>query len=543
MRMLVLLLVLSYCPTAFHTYAGGKPRLVVAIIIDQFRFDYLERYYQFYSPSSDTSGGFRRLLDNGAWLRNAHCNYSGTYTAPGHATFLSGVVPGKSGIISNEWFDRASRHQTYCVLDSGVKAVGVDPEAEVGRMSPRNYLVQTVCDFNSNNDPEARTVGIAIKDRGAILPAGHRPISAFWFDAQSGNWISSTYYFGEGELPGWVNEFNARKLPESYLGKRWERLLAESLYAMPDDAPGEGIIAGEERPLFPHVVHDLDGVKERKRFDAILPMPFGNDLTAAFAEAAIDGERLGQRGHTDVLTLSFSSPDYCGHTFGPDSREQQDMMVHLDRQLASFFRYLDKTVGFKNCLLVLSADHGVAPIPEQTQHGKRLFKKPFLDSLRTAVDKKYPNVILEFYNDEVYLDTALIMQRGYIRAEVEHFVGRVAQRIPGIAKYYTRTQLRSGKLDRVGIMVANSFNAARSGDVHIVVRENWFFAYGATGTTHGTPYDYDRHVPIVFCGPGVKPGSYTKPTSTVDIAPTLVRLLGIKSDVKFSGRILHEILR
>ncbi|MBC8044664.1 MAG: alkaline phosphatase family protein, partial [Rhizobacter sp.] len=472
--------------------SSAKPKLVVGIVIDQFRFDYLSRFAAHFLPASENGGGFNRLLSNGALMTEARYSHSGTYTAPGHSVFLSGLTPGQSGVISNEWFDRTGNGgkgtEQYCVSDTMVNAVGIASQSRAGKMSPKNFNGTTLGDFLRERDPESRSIGIAIKDRGAILPAGVKAKGAFWFDSEAGNWISSTAYFPDGNLPAWAQTFNARKLPESYLGKTWTKLLPENVYAMKDTAAGEAPLIGEEQPVFPHTVKDLSKLtdprfRRSKRFDAVAPTPFGNELTLAIAEAALIGEQLGQRGHTDLLTVSFSSPDYCGHLFGPDSQEQMDILIRLDRQLDLFFKFLDTKVGFENCLIVLSADHGVAPLPEQTKGSERLFKKDFVDALNAAVAPKYPQVIREFYNDEVYLDTAVMRAKGFNAAEVEKFIGEEARKLRGIAGYITRTDILNGNLDATGKMVSNSFNVYRSGDVHIVVKPNTFFAFGQTGTT------------------------------------------------------------
>lgn len=530
---------------------SAKPKLVVGIVIDQFRFDYLSRFAAHYLPASDTSGGFNRLLGKGALMTEARYSHSGTYTAPGHSAFLSGLTPGQSGIVSNEWFDRTGNGgkgtEQYCVSDTTVNAVGIASQSRAGKMSPKNFNGTTLGDFLRDSDAGSRSIGIAIKDRGAILPAGVKAKGAFWFDPETGNWISSTHYFPDGALPQWTQDFNAKKLPESYLGKTWTKLLPENLYAVKDTAAGEAALVGEEQPVFPHTVKDLTKLtdprfRRSKRFDAVAPTPFGNELTIAIAEAALIGEQLGQRGPTDLLTVSFSSPDYCGHLFGPDSQEQMDILIRLDRQLDLFFKFLDAKVGFENCLIVLSADHGVAPLPEQTKGGERLFKKDLVEALNAAVTPKYPQVIREFYNDEVYLDTAVIRAKGFNAAEVEKFIGEEAKKLRGIAGYITRTDILKGNLDATGKMVANSFNMYRSGDVHILVKPNMFFAYGQTGTTHGTPYDYDTHVPILICGAGVRQGRYSNSSTIIDIAPTLCNVLGLPVPQGRTGRVLTEIL-
>ncbi|MGQ9806239.1 MAG: alkaline phosphatase family protein [Chlorobiales bacterium] len=528
-----------------------KPKLVVGIVVDQLRYDYLTRLEKHFLPSKKASGGFNRLIKNGATLIEAHYTFSNTLTAVGHQTFLSGVNPSRSGIIANDWYSRELKREMYCVSDSTVQAVGIAPEKNAGKMSPKNALVENVCDMLKKESPTSKVIGIALKDRGAILPAGKKGDAAYWFDTESGYWITSTYY--RTDLPDWLNEFNARKLPESYLGKTWVRLLPETSYTNIDNAPGEGTLIGESKPVFPHKVFDLRTApanplfKRNKLYDPILATPFGSELTLEVAKAAIEGERLGQRGVTDILTVSISTVDYCGHIFGYESHEAQDIVLRLDRQLDDFFKFIDKKIGFENCLFVLTSDHGVAPIPEQTVGGLRLYEKTFLDSLKAAVDTLYPNVIEAFINSEVYLNQKEIAEKKYELGEVEKFVGLMGMHLSGIVDYYTRQELMNLQevleFDSVGTMVLNSFHPARSGDVKLVLKENAFFSYRQTGTTHGTHYRYDTHVPILFCGKGIQRGTFTQKSAVIDIAPTLHALLGLKTPHRYDGRVIKEIMR
>ena len=547
----ITLLLLHFFFLPQQQFSQEKPKLVVGIVVDQLRYDYLTRLEKHFLPAKKNSGGFNRLIKNGANLTEAHYTFSNTLTAVGHQTFLSGVNPSRSGIIANDWYAREIKREMYCVSDSTVQAVGIAPEKSAGKMSPKNTLVENLCDALKRDSPTSKVIGIALKDRGAILPAGKRADAAYWFDTESGNWITSTYY--RATLPDWLNQFNGKKLPESYLGKSWTRLLPEKNYTNIDNAPGEGTLLGESEPVFPHKVFDLRTAadnplfKRNKLYDPIPATPFGSELTLELAKAAIQGEALGQRGVTDILTVSISTVDYCGHIFGYESHEAQDLVIRLDRQLDDFFKFIDKKIGFENCLFVLTADHGVAPIPEQTVGGLRLYEKPFLDSLKAAVDTLYPNVIEAFTNSEVYLNQKEIAEKKYELGEVEKFVGLMGMHLNGIVDYYTRQELMNLQevleFDSVGTMVLNSFHPARSGDVKLVLKENAFFSYRQTGTTHGTHYRYDTHVPILFCGKGIRRGAFSQKSAVIDIAPTLHKLLGLNAPLRYDGRILTEILR
>lgn len=551
--MKIFFIALLLCPSlliAKANVSGEKPKLVIGIVVDQMRYDYLTWLDKKFMPAGKKSGGFNRLLKNGASLTEAHYTFSNTLTAVGHQTFFSGVNPSRSGMIANDWYARELKREMYCVSDSTVQGVGILPEKNAGKMSPRNALVENVCDLLKKESPTSKVIGIALKDRGAILPAGKHADAAYWFDTESGNWITSTYY--QAALPDWINQFNALKLPESYLGKTWERLLPEKSYTNRDNAPGEGTLLGESEPVFPHKVFDLRTAadnplfKRNKRYDPIPATPFGSELTLELAKAAIKSESLGMRGVTDVLTVSISTVDYCGHIFGFESHEAQDLVLRLDRQLDDFFKFIDKTVGFENCLIILTADHGVAPIPEQTVGGLRLYEKPFLDSLKAAVDTLYPNVIEAFTNGEVYLNQKEIAEKKYELGEVEKFVGLMGMHLSGIVNYYTRQELMNLQevleFDSVGTMVLNSFHPARSGDVKLILKENAFFSYRQTGTTHGTHYRYDTHVPMLFSGKGIKQGKFSQKSAVIDIAPTLHDLLGLNAKHRYDGRVIREIV-
>ncbi|MCB1092568.1 MAG: alkaline phosphatase family protein, partial [Verrucomicrobiae bacterium] len=354
-KILTLLLLAAGSMNAFSSeppklVSSEPPKLVITILVDQLRYDYLERFHDQFSE-----GGFRLLMDNGAFLTDAHYNYMPTITGPGHASFLSGAPPAMHGIISNQWFDHRTGANVNCVSDPAVNGVGADDAA--GQRSPRNFFGSTLADemrlrFHS------KVIGISHKDRGAILPAGKKPAGAYWFHSASGNFITSTYY--RQELPEWVKEFNERKLPTQFIGQTWKRLLDPSLYQWPDDAAGEGKLAGEDKVTFDHQIV----ASEKEGFETIIPTPFGNQLLLEFALAALEGEKLGTGTHPDLLSVSFSSNDYAGHRFGPYSQEAQDITLRLDLQLNEFFKQVDQKIGLEKVYIVLTADHGVAPTPE-----------------------------------------------------------------------------------------------------------------------------------------------------------------------------------
>ncbi len=529
--------------------SSPAPRLVVGIVVDQLRADYLERFESMFLPVGKKTGGFRKLKQLGAQFTRCHYEYSATNTGPGHATFLSGTFPSRSGIVSNNWFDRKSKTFVYCVEDTTVSGVGNLSKESKGRRSPKNLLVPTLGDHIKAHSPNSKVIGLAIKDRGAILPAGHKGDAAYWYDSGTGVWVSSTYYFPDGSLPAWVKEFNDQKLSESFLGKTWTKLLPDNNYPMVDDVYGEGMIPGETSRAFPHQIKDLSRINDPRlsksgRFDALLPSPFGHELTTELAKAAIRNEKLGQRGVTDLLTVSYSSLDYCGHIFGPMSQEIQDMMVRLDRQLDEFFEFLDAEVGLENCLIVLTADHGVCPLPEFMDTGLRLNQDVMMDSLKIFVEEKNPKIIKYISKNEILLDYSIIEELDLYPAEIESFVANKARQLSYVAHAFTRSELIVGGLSGMGKMVLNSYNPNRNGDVYILYNP-YVIISKQTGTSHGTPYPYDTHVPLLFYGAQINSGVFNEKCSPANIAPTLHQLLGlppVQSDNAYDVRVLSEVI-
>jgi len=524
-----------------------QPKLIVGIVVDQLRYDYLQRFDALFLPVSEKSGGFRKLKQLGASFSNCNYAHSATNTGPGQATFLTGYYPKNSGIITNNWYDRLTNKVVYCVEDTSAIPVGCFSEKRFGERSPKNLLVPTLGDRLKNSSPHSKVIGLALKDRGAILPAGHKADAAYWFDAGSGKWISSIYYFPNQKLPKWVENFNQKNIAESYLGKTWHKLLSDKEYPMFDDVYGEGMIPGELKRTFPHKIIDLSTLTnprfcKSKRFDAFLPSPFGHELTTQFAKDAVVNEKLGQRGVTDILTISYSSLDYCGHIFGPMSQEVQDIVVRLDRQLDDFFEFLDQQVGLENCLIVLTADHGVCPLPEFMDDGKRLDQSEILDSIKIFVEEKYPNIIQYFSYNEILLNHQYIEDNDLYPAEIENFVANQIKKLSYVQNVYKRSELIVGGLSGIGKAVLNSFNPSRSGDIYIVYKPHTIVSY-QSGTTHGSPYNYDSHVPLMIYGKGIGPAQYNSSCSPAAIAPTLHHILKLPPLEKsaYDGRVLSEI--
>jgi predicted AlkP superfamily pyrophosphatase or phosphodiesterase len=495
-----------------------KPKLVLAIVIDQFRYDYLLRF------RSDYNSGLDRLLEHGAVFTEARYPQAVTVTAVGHSTFLSGAPPSVSGIISNEWYDRDLEQTITSVFDPATKVVGGVPGA-IGS-SPRRLLVSTVADEVKIRNADSKVIGVSIKDRSAILPAGHMADAAYWYDPDSNHWVTSTFY--RADLPAWVEKLNEEKVYARHLGESWQPFDAKD-----DSTPAFcTMVAGAS-------VRFCGGLEAT---------PWGNEMIEQFAERAIDGENLGKHTGTDVLTVSFSSNDYVGHAVGPDDPAVRDISVRIDRLLGKLLDYADRQVGAGNTLVVLTADHGVAPVPEVNQQrkmpGGRLSEPHLTQTITNALNKRFgagkwlmPGVILN-----PYLNLNRIKSSKLDPAEVERVAAEAAMTESHISRVYTRHDLLTGsvQLDPIGRALMLSFYAPRSGDIFIVPEP--YYLTEATGTSHGTPYGYDTHVPVIFFGAQIKSGTFHQNIAVNDIAPTLAALLGVETPSGSIGRVLTEIL-
>lgn len=517
-----------------------KVRLVVGIAIDQFRYNYLSRFGDLF-----VEGGFKRLLSNGASFANANYIHTPTYTACGHATFMSGATPALNGIIGNEWFDRETGKRVTSVSDGSVKLLG-GREGSSG-MSPGRLIGSTIGDeLRLSSIGKSKVIGVSLKDRSAILPAGKRPNGAYWYDSNTGNLVSSTYYFND--LPEWVKKFNREQRPDRFFGKRWEKLLPELAYrfSAADDASYEKASMGNK---FPYTITGGEEAPGPRFYNQFEYTPLANYYLVDFAKAAIENERLGADDMTDLLTISFSSNDLVGHAYGPYSQEVQDITLRTDQALAEFFNYLDQKIGLDHVVIALTADHGVAPVPEQVRalgYGGRLDPKAFSEAIEAALDKRFEseNWILSFINSNFYLDESIIERRKLNVEEVEQTACQAAANIQGIAGCFTRSQIIAGKIQKTMIAqsVANGFHMQRNGNLVVVTQPFYFFGEGVT-TTHGSPYSYDTHVPVIFFGPGIVPGTYYNACSPADIAPTLAALLKIETPSNNVGRILSEAIK
>src|SRR5690242_17856902 len=566
-RAVVVLLIVAFLifPSAFAQQQPAKkrPRLVLLIAVDQFRYDYLERFGDLFGPN-----GFRRLQRDGASWTQSNYDHTPTYTAPGHATMMTGAYPAESGIIANEWLDRPTGKRITSVTDDSVKTLGGDA-TEPGA-SPKRLLSSTVGDeLRLVTNDRSKVIGISVKDRSAILPAGRHANAAYWFSWLTGNMVSSTYYFNQ--LPAWVTTFNNTRPADKYFGAKWDRLLAEDEYvkrAGPDSPPWETVgSAAHDTNAFPHVVTGGAKAPGRDFYAALDYTPFSNDLLVSFAEQAITNEQLGQDDDTDVLTVSFSANDYVGHRFGPYSQEAMDISLRVDQQIATLLDFVAAHVGLANTLIAFTADHGVAPIPEHAaalgMGGARINSNDVVAAIRAAITARYnphgkspdptADYLLKdstsnrdwFLNGNIYLNYDALKRDGVSVDEIAQVVAAAALTVPGVARSFTRAQLLRGASslsDPIERRVVHGFHPARSGDV-VIVAEPYKYLGDTITATHGSPYTYDTHVPLIIMGAGVVAGRYLEPASPADIAPTLSALLHITAPSSATGRVLLEAMR
>jgi len=520
-----------------ETAFPDKPKLVVGIVVDQMRYDFLYRYAEKYS-----SGGFKRLMNEGFNCRNNHYDYFPTVTAAGHAAIFTGSIPAIDGIVGNEWFNQKTGKTVYCVEDTAVKTVGSDSKA--GLMSPKNLLVSTITDqLRIANNFQSKTIGIALKDRGAILPAGHTANAAYWFDSKNGSFITSTFYMND--LPQWVKDFNALKMPQKYMSEGWKTLLPMKEYteSTADNQVYENKLPGEKTPTFPHELAAQSGVN---LLEVIRTTPFGNTLTKDFALAAIKNENLGKSLKTDFLTVSFSSTDYVGHSFGPNSVESEDTYLRLDKNIAEILTTLDNTLGKDNYLVFLSADHGVADVPgfwqSQNLPAGVFDHSGAMVDVKTALKTAFgEGEFIKADNYQLYLDPIILQEKKLTYAQIHAVVRESLLKREDVADVIDLHDLANSTLPDYQLnFIKNGLNPRRSGDIMVVLNPSWFMG-GKTGTTHGTFYRYDTHVPLLFYGWKVQQGETTVRTNISDIAPTVADFLNILEPNGSIGNVISGV--
>jgi predicted AlkP superfamily pyrophosphatase or phosphodiesterase len=489
-----------------------RPKLILAIVVDQFRYDYLNRWRTKYT------GGFARFYQHGAVFTNAHHEHFPTVTAVGHSAFMTGATPATSGIVNNSWYDRATGKDVTSVSDDSTQLLGAPGPGS----SPHRLVVSTLADELKMSGRQCRVIGISIKDRAAILPVGHMADGAYWFDSRTGNFVSSTFYFAD--LPGWVKDYNAKRPADKYLNAEWRSL-------------------EDNATLFRKNAATADA----RYYSGMEATPFGNEMIEEFAERAVDAEQLGQHPDIDVLTVSFSSNDYVGHALGPDSPEVRDISLRVDLVIEKLLKFLDQKVGRDHVLVAMTADHGVSPVPELQKErkmpGGRFDVAALFETLQQALTSKYGEGkwVVGKAGPVAYLNFDLIHQKNLNPGDVERTAADAWRALPNVFRVYTREQLLLGQTpeDKFSIRVRNGFYPSRSGDIFLIPDAYWIFE--SHGTSHGTLFNYDTHVPLMLMGPGVNPGIYDEAVAVEDLAPTLATMLEVEIPSGSIGRVLTEV--
>ena len=510
----------------------NRPKLVLVLVIDQFRYDYLIRFRPYF-----VKGGFNRLLDGGAVFSDCRYDYVTTMTGPGHATLLTGAYPDTHGIIENNWYDREHQREVYCVEDLSTRVVANSVKASPSPgLSPRNLTASTLGDeLRMATDFRAKAISISLKDRAAVLMGGHTASAAYWYDEGSGRFVTSTYYMPT--LPAWADEFNKQIPAKEFCGEKWQALA---------ETPGAESKVLEEFEPSPD-----ETCPDPKFLGWLEDTPFMNQIELAFATDAVRSEKLGQGPETDLLTLSLSVNDYIGHDFGPYSEEVADTTLRTDRLLGTFFDELDKLVGLDNVWIALSADHGAAPSPafiQQHKLGLGMAQAPAVRGIaERALTKAFGSGPWIEDQDESYLflNRETLKKRNIPESKAEEVAAEAAASQEDVAAAFTRTQLMTGSLPNslLARKAANSFNSKRSGDVLLVFVPFAVPSSSATGTTHGTPWNYDTQVPLIFWGSAFKPGFYAIECQPTDLVATLAARLGLTQPSGTQGTPLASALK
>jgi len=517
----------------------GRPKLVVGIVIDQMRWDYLYRYYERYG-----NDGFKRLINGGFNCDNTLINYLPAYTGPGHTCIYTGSVPSIHGIAANDWIDNATGKSVYCVDDPAVQLVG-NAEGK-GSYSPRNLLVTTVTDeLKLATNMRSKVYGVALKDRGSVLPAGHLANAAYWYDDKTGNFTTSTYY--PNKFPEWLRKFDMRLVADSLIKQNWNLLYPANTYVQStaDANAYEGNLPGEKAPIFPH---KFDTLTQSEKYSVLRTIPAGNTYSLLMAKACMDGEKLGQGSDADFLCVSLSSSDYVGHQFGPNSMEVEDMYLHLDKDIASFLHYLDEKVGKDNYLLFLTADHGAAhnasflndlDVPAGSTAAD------MLDALNTNLKTIFhrDTLVKDIMNYQLYLNEEEMISAKLDREKVKLAIRDWFYKRPEVEYVVDLENINGIALpEPIHTMVVNGYYRPRSGQMQVIFNPGWYETK-AYGTTHGTWQPYDTHIPLLWYGWHIPKGTSHRTIHMTDIAPTVAALLHIQMPNGCIGSVITEVVK
>lgn len=521
----IIILLLVFAISTNYSQDINRPKLVVGIVIDQMRYDYLNKFEKYYGDT-----GFKRLMKDGANFTFAHYNYVPTYTGPGHASIYTGSVPNIHGIISNDWYNKKTGKFVNCVEDNSTVIIG--GANKKGGSSPIQLLTTTISDqMKITTNGNCRIYSISLKDRAAILPGGHSADGVYWYDPENGKFITSSYY--RNSLPGWVQDFNETNPVDKLFKEQWDLLLPDSNYtnSFPDNAPWEDDVFSEGKTSFPH---SLSSVADKK-YDIIRSTPFGNELLLQFAEALIENEKPGTGNYTDFLAISFSTTDFIGHAYGPNSVEIQDAFIRLDRQLGDLLTTLDNNVGKGNYILFLTADHAVSETLGflESMHipAGKFNHDACGDSIRKFAEREYgtSDIIRNFSNLQIYLNEKNIGKMNLTVAGVEDSFGKyLTSEFPEIQRVFLRHTMGNLSPHRIpDNYILNGFNPERSGNIEFELKPNYLPGDESYGTTHGSEYPYDTHIPLIFYGWNIPAEEINTPVFIVDVAATICNLLRI----------------
>ncbi len=536
---------LFFSTIAFQSFSQTKPKLVVGIVVDQMCYEYLYRYQAKFGKD-----GFNKLINKGTHCRNTQYNYVPTFTGPGHASIYTGTTPNNHGIVGNEWYMREVKESANCVDDFAQTTVG--SVGDEGKCSPKNLKCNTITDQMKLTYPNGKVISISIKDRGAILPGGHLSDGTYWYDYSNGNMISSSYFMQN--LPTWASDFNKEEQAKAYLKQTWNTLLPIEQYTEsgPDNTPYEVSFPGTTGPTFPY---DFDKISNGKpAFNLFTATPFANTFLTDFALKALQNENLGADNVSDFLAISYSTPDIVGHSFGPYSIEIEDIYLRLDLEIARLVKELEAKVGKNNFVLFLTADHAVVPVPQylvdKKLPGGYLFLKEKVQTLKKEiVAETGQDLIIVEDNCNVYLNRELITSAKLNKTDIENLVKAKIMLWEGVKKVYTATELEGAHQDDTWYsMVRLGYNYHESGDVIFILEPGYLAketetANSKKGTSHGTAFNYDTHVPLIWYGAGIKKQEVFRKIDITDISATLVHILQVQNPNCTTGQPILEVLK
>lgn len=543
--MRIICFILAVSAGLFARCQKESPKIIIGIVVDQMCYDYLYRFEKNYSED-----GFKKLMNEGSHLKNMHFNYIPTYTGPGHASIYTGTTPSSHGIIANDWLERSLNQSVNCVGDNSVK--GIESSPTYGSSSPKRLNTNTVTDLLKMSNPESKVISMSIKDRGAILPGGHKSDGTYWFDYGKGTFITSSYY--KTELPKWLQDFN-QKNNATYYANVWTPLLEEDAYSFLDDSPYERILGGKTTPTFPYDIPSL--CVTNSSLQPFTMSPYANTMLTDLALSAIKHENLGQDEYPDMICISYSSPDIAGHAFGPDSKEIEDMYIRLDIDLARFLKSLEDSFGSEGFTLFLTADHGVVTVPQKLVDeglpGGYVFVDEIINKLRASCESRFGiDFIMGQDNLNIYLDYDLL-ENSKDSIDINQVLTLLEKEISGIEG--VKQTARGSELikrikseDHLIQMLREGFDPKRSGDLLLILEYGYLPKSSLSlnphqGTSHGSGYTYDTHVPCLWYGSGIKNKETLQRLNITDIGPTLLELLNLPKSESISGSPINAILK